>query len=276
MRVVVAGFCWVLAVLLSLLLVPSAWAERQITDRDAFQEFAGPLADDEAFVEALGSALAETTVEAFEMRPEVAERVEPLIADATVDFASQEGFPEAWRETLDRTHEAMFPDDGAAKAVLDVTPMARLVLAGVLPERVVELEPDDARLIIDLGNDDADRWLQRSRSSGAVVWTLGIAVAGLALIVVAASRNRGLGLSWVGGGAVVSAGLLALLFGVIGPGVVRGLQAERPAARELMAVTAEAAGDSLATWLWTMAGVGLAVVVLGAITSIVFRSSSSR
>lgn len=272
MRALVGVACWILAVLLSLLLVPSAWAERQITDREAFTEFAGPLAEDEAFVDALGAALAETTVEAFELRPEVSTRVEPLIEDATVRFASQDGFAAAWSETLDRTHEAMFPGDGSGKAVLDVTPMARLVLAQVLPDRVLELESPEARLIIDLGDDDADRWLQRARHSGAVVWTLGIAVAGLALIVLAAARRRGVALAWLGGGAVLSAGLLSLLFGVVGPGVVRGVGAERPAARELMAVTSEAAAASLATWLWTMVGVGLAVVVLGAVGAIAGRS----
>lgn len=276
MRAMLAVGAWVLAVGLSLLLVPAGWAERQITDREAFVEFAGPLGEDAEFVEALGSALAETTVEAFEMPTAAADRVFPLIEDSTVRFAERDGFEAAWRETLDRTHEAMFPDDGAGKAVLDVTPLARLVLADVLPERVLELQPEEARLIIDLGNADADRWVQRSSHAGAVVWTLGIVVGGLALVVILANKRLGQGLAWVGAGAVVNAVALSLVLGVVGPGVVRGMQAERPAARELMAVTAQAAGDSLSTWLWTIGAVGLALIVLGVIASILFRRPDSR
>lgn len=274
MRAMVAIGCWILAVGLSIALVPAAWVDLQVSDRASFIDFAGPLGDDEEFVEALSAALAETAVRDLDLPDGLAERVEPLIEEGVVRFASQDGFTDAWSDSLDRTHATMFPADGSGRAALDVTPMAELVLPDVLPDQLRVLELDDAALIIPVGDDEADRWIERMDHSSAAVWICGAVVAGSVVVLLLASRNRWAALAWVGVGAIVSAGAQAVLLGVAGPGAIRGFESGRPAANEMMAVVSQAAGDSMAGWLWILAGAGAAIAVVAAIAGAVVRSGS--
>ncbi|MBG6179817.1 hypothetical protein [Arthrobacter sp. CAN_A1] len=224
-----------IALLLVGIALPGAWIDRNIVQVDGFVELAGPLGADPDFQAQLTSALATETTANAELPSAVADIVEPLIADVAANVAALPGYPEAWNETLQRSHELSFPADADVFSGvespqplrLDLSPVLALALQEVGDSLGVDV-PAPEQTLVEVGAPERQSTLGQL-AAVAGLWPLmaaGAAVTALIALVLARRRSTTLALLGLGAavlGALYWAGVRAA------PEALQQMRAERGA-----------------------------------------------
>ncbi|WP_104101517.1 hypothetical protein [Arthrobacter sp. 08Y14] len=247
------------AVLLAVAALCSAWLAENVVSEDGFVALGQPLGTNEAFQQDLAEELGAQVTDSVQLPDALASFVQPLITSAVQGVQSLPGYPQAWDETLQRSHAQTF--DGGGGVTLDVAPVVGLVTdelgraAGTdvqAPEQsLLQLGGADQRSDIEFAANAAKAWPFLALGSGIA--------AVLALLV---ARSRGGALAWMGGGALLAGGALWFAAGSL-PAL-----ASRPAYSSALAETfaaafAAEAGPSLQAWTLPFMVGAAVLLVLG-------------
>ncbi|MCC3268095.1 hypothetical protein MUG94_13320 [Arthrobacter gengyunqii] len=247
------------AVLLAVAALCSAWLAVNVVSEDGFVSLGQPLGTNEAFQQDLAEELGAQVTNSVQLPDAVASFVQPLITSAVQGVQSLPGYPQAWDETLQRSHAQTFDGDGGV--TLDLAPVVGLVTnelgsaAGTdvqAPEQsLLELGGADQRSEIELAVKAANAW---------PFLALGAGIAAVLALLVA--RSRGAALAWMGAGALLGGGALWFAAGSL-PSF-----AARPAYYSALAETfaaafAAEAGPSLQAWMIPFLLGAAVILVLG-------------
>lgn len=232
MRTLGSALLGLVAVLLALTAFCSAWLAENIVSESGFTALGQPLGTDEAFQQDLSEAIARQAVESAQVPAAVVPFVGPLITGAVQSVQSLPEYPQAWDETLSRSHALTF--DGEGQIALDVAPLVGLVTAGVGSETGIEIAaPESAP--VPLAGADRQQWVDRLETVAGMWPYLAVSSGVAALLALLLARSRGAALAWMGAGSLLAGGLLW-----IGAASLPAL-AERPAYGSAVAETFAAA-----------------------------------
>ncbi|WP_285725857.1 hypothetical protein [Psychromicrobium xiongbiense] len=282
MRSFLAAVTATMALLLTLLAVPSMWVGHSIASQDGFLALAAPLGKDPQFQSALATAAADAAASKLEAIPSVAKVVQPVIAKATQDLTKDPGYPAAWAETLRRSHEltvvdpaANANDDGVLN--LDVAPLLQLILNDVNKSTGLSLSAPN-QVLLGVGT-QAQRQavVKLTAASPLGLWFLVAALLAF-IITLLSARRRSTTLIIYGVGLAAVAGILKLVsiaaannFTSSGlAGSADSAQATSIFKKSLMV----AVSTSFDSWLIWVLGVGLLMLVAGVIGRILTRNGS--
>lgn len=287
MRTFGAAFFTLVALVLAGIALPGAWIDRNLVEVDGFVELAGPLGSDPEFQAQLTSALAaEATVNAG-LPEALTGVVEPLIAEAAGNVAGLPGYPEAWNDSLRRSHELSFPVDANIVSGVDSPEPVRLDLSPVL---ALALEEVGSGLGVDVPAPEQTLVEVASPERQSTVGQLG-AIAGLwpmlgagagvsALIALVLARRRSTTLALLGLGTA-ALGVLYWAGVRAAPGVLERVRAERGASegsisalfQDGLVARAAEVGEPLCL---AVIGVGVVLLVVGVASRLISGGSKGN
>lgn len=250
------------AVLLAVAALCSAWVAENVVSENGFVALGQPLGADEAFQRELAEELAAQVTDSVQVPDAVASFIEPLITSAVQGVQSLPGYPQAWDETLQRSHAQTF--DGGGGVTLDLAPVVGLVTNELGSGAGVDV-PAPEQSLLELGGADQRGDIQFT-AKAANAWpylALGAGIAAVLALLVA--RSRGAALAWMGTGALLAGGALWFAAASL-PSLV-----ERPAYTSALAETfaaafAAEAGPSLQAWTVPFLLGAAVILVVGLLT----------
>lgn len=267
-----------MAVLIGLVMaavaVPAMWVDRNIVQEDGFVALTGPLGTDPVFRQRLATA-AVGGLGSDRIPEALTELARPILESAATSLTSLPGYPEAWTETLRKSHRLSFADpntlpaeiDGVSSLTLDVAPLVGLVAQQVAEATSLPLEAPD-QVLINIGQSNQRQLLERVSAYAPMGYAVGVgAVIAFALALVAA-RRRWTVLAGAGVGALVLAGVWKLGSDAAGAAAARtksGNEVAEIFKREFVA----AATGSFGQWILVAAVVGGILLALGLVLRVV-------
>jgi hypothetical protein len=273
-RSFVSAAATVLAVLLAAVAVPAIWLDRNIVQEQGFVELAAPLGRDPGFQQQLATA-AVATIDTSAVPGFLSDLVQPVLEDAASALAALPEYPDAWEETLRKSHRLSFAapatDDGgsapASSLTLDVAPLVSLGAGEIsrttgLPlDPRLPLDPPDQTLI-NVGQPEHKEWTERLTTYAPAGYLLaGGSVIALLLALVAANRRWSV-VAGAGAGALVLAAVWALGSGIASAAVVSADSGNEVANTFRDEFVAAAAAD-FGGWTLAAAVGGGALLLLG-------------
>ena len=257
------------ALLLAGAAVCSAWLAQNAVSAQGFAQLAQPLGEDEAFQAELSSAVAAQASAAVTdgLPSGLADLVEPVVERVVSGFQQAPGYPEAWTQTLERSHAATFE---SGTPTLDIGPLLNLVSQQVAGE--IGTEPADAgeRLLSVSGADRSAELETLVRFADS--WPLFAAAAVLAALVgLLLARRRSTTFALIGAGAAVLAGVLWLASGAAAA-VVEGQTPANPVASTFIDGLIPLAQSSFQSWLLVLLIAGAVAFAVGLVFRLVAGS----
>ena len=264
MRTFGSAILVLMALLLSGAAVSSAWLAQNAVSAQGFARLAQPLGEDEPFQAELSSAVAaQASAAVTGGLPEgLVSLVEPIVERVVSGFQEAPGYPQAWTQTLERSHAATFE---SGTPTLDLGPLLNLVSEQVAGE--IGTEPADAgeRLLAVSGQDRSAELESLVRFADS--WPLFAAAAVLAaLLGLLLARRRSTTFALIGAGAAVLAGVLWLASGAAAA-IVEGQTPANPVASTFIDGLMPLALSSFQSWLLVLLIAGAAAFAVG----LVFR-----
>ncbi|WP_162943796.1 hypothetical protein [Arthrobacter celericrescens] len=294
MRTFVSALAVILALLLTGFAVPAAWTERNIVREDGFVQLTDRLGKDPAFQARL-AGIAVSNIEAGLELPAPAEELgASLLNDAAQHMSSWPEYPQAWNETVRRSHRLNFAGPAASSAggstqpgdpasgesaaetslVLDLGPLVQLLGDKLRAATGVQLTvPDTA--VVSLGGPSQRQAVDRVAAYAPMWWPAGIGAAMALALAVLTARRRSAVLVCAGIGLAVLAGVWqasAVLFGGLASAGLGESAMGSLFARELIA--SSIAG--FAPWVAATALGGGAVFLAGVVGLVLRRRRSIR
>ncbi|MCU1547621.1 MAG: hypothetical protein JWO29_572 [Arthrobacter sp.] len=226
MRTFVSAAAVLIGLLMAAVAVPAIWVDRNIVQEEGFVALAGPLGQDPLFQRRLASATVGSLGSGSGIPDALRQMARPILENTAQSLTALPGYPEAWAETLRKSHRLTFADpntlpaeaDGRSSLTLDVGPLAGLVAEQVSAATRLPLAAPE-EVLIHIGQPDQRQLIERF----AAYATLGYAAAagaGLALaLAFVAARRRWTVLAGTGAGALVLAGVWKLASGAAGAAV---------------------------------------------------------
>lgn len=257
------------ALLLAGAAVCSAWLAQNAVSSQGFSQLAQPLGEDEPFKAELSSALAaQASASVSDGLPDgLAALVEPVVERVVSGFQQAPGYPEAWTQTLERSHTATF-DSGTPS--LDLGPLLNLVSQQVAGE--IGTEPVDVgeRLLTVSGVDRSAELETLTRFADS--WPLFAAAAVLAgLLGLLLARRRSTTFALLGAGAAVLGGVLWLAAGAAAA-IVEGQTPANPVASTFIDGLLPIAQSSFESWLLVLIIAGAVAFAVGLVFRLVAGS----
>lgn len=260
MRTFGSAILVLLALVLSGAAVGSAWLAQNVVSAQGFAQLAQPLGEDEPFQAQLSTAVAsQASAAVTDGLPDgLVSLVEPIIERVVSGFQDAPGYPEAWTQTLERSHTATFD---AGTPTLDLGPLLTLVNAQIAGEIGTEPADAGARLLTVSGQDRSaePETLVRFADSWPLLAAAAVLAALLGLLV---ARRRSTTLALTGAGLAVLAGVLWLASGAAGR-VVEGQTPANPVASTFVDGLVPLAQASFQSWLLVLLIGGGVAFVLG-------------
>lgn len=260
MRTFGSAILVLLALVLSGAAVGSAWLAQNVVSAQGFAQLAQPLGEDEPFQAQLSTAVAsQASAAVTDGLPDgLVSLVEPIIERVVSGFQDAPGYPEAWTQTLERSHTATFD---AGTPTLDLGPLLTLVNAQIAGEIGTEPADAGARLLTVSGQDRSAELETLVRFADS--WPLLAAAAVLAaLLGLLVARRRSTTLALTGAGLAMLAGVLWLASGAAGR-VVEGQTPANPVASTFVDGLVPLAQASFQSWLLVLLIGGGVAFVLG-------------
>lgn len=211
MRSTLSALMIVVALVVAAVAGPALWLQQNVVDQRGFVAMAGPLGSNAAFQEGLTSMLSEQATASMNLSPQLSSIAGTLITSAAQNVYTEPGYEQAWRETLQRSHQLTFAaagnNDVAGDIMLDLAPLVSLVVdkvAGDLPFTV----PSPEDVVISVEQPEAAKLLPAVTLLGG--WSGWLLAAAVVLFVagVMVARRRGLALVLTGLGL----GIVALIW----------------------------------------------------------------
>lgn len=244
MRTFGSAILGLVAVLLAVAAFCSAWLSENVVSEDGFTALGQPLGTDSAFQQNLSEAIGRQAADSLQVPDAIAGIVQPLITGAVQGVQSLPEYPQAWDETLRRSHAQTF--DGEGGVSLDVAPLVGLVVNGVGSETGIEVAPPESSPVPLTGEDR--RQYVDSVVSAAGAWPyLAIGAVVAAVLALLAARSRSAALAWLGAGALLAGGLMWIGAGSIPELAARPVYGSAVGETFAAAFSAEAAA-SLQAW----------------------------
>lgn len=277
MRTFVSAAAVLIGLLMAAVAVPAVWVDRNIVQEDGFVALTSPLGKDPSFQQRLAAAAVGSLGSGDQIPEALTELVRPVLEKAAQSLTGLPGYPDAWAETLRKSHRLSFagpgslpPADGATSLTLDVAPLVGLVAQQISDATTVPLQAPD-QVLIHIGQSNQRQLIDRV----AAYAPMGSAVAlgaGIAFVLAfVAARRRWTVLAGTGAGALVLAGAWKLAGDAVGravAGTSSGNEVAEIFKREFVA----ASTASFDQWTLAAAVAGGALLVTG----IVVRAVSGR
>ncbi|MDO5753562.1 hypothetical protein [Arthrobacter sp.] len=253
-----------MALVLAAVAGPSLWLQRNVVDQDGFVALAGPLGGDKEFQESLTTLLSGQAAASLNLPSFLNKLAVEIINSAAQNIYSDPGYPQAWSETLQRSHALTFAAAGKSEVAedlqLDLAPLVDLVAAKVTAD-VGATVPIPKEVVVGMEQPQIARALPLAVTLGGWSgWMVFIAVDLLALGVIVARRRA---LTVVASG--VGLGIVALLWLLASGAAQRYLSAlvlGPGSATQIGAQVAELARDS-----W-QGGITLTFVLAGVVAAV--------
>jgi hypothetical protein len=257
--------------------VPAMWVDRNIVQEDGFVELTAPLGKDSAFQQRLAAA-AVNSFSSDQIPEAIVDLVRPILEDAAQSLTGLPGYPDAWTETLRRSHRLSFTDpitlpaevDGVSSLALDVAPLVGLVAKRVAEATSLPLESPQ-QVLITIGQPNQRQIVERVSAYAPMGSAVAVGSAIALVLALVAARRRWTVLAGVGAGVLVLSGVWSLAADAVGR-AVEGTSSGNAMAETFKHefVVASTAGFSQ----WTVASAVAGVVLLA--TGLVLRSVSGR
>lgn len=259
--------------------MPAIWVDRNILQEDGFVALAAPLGQDPAFQRRLASAVV-ASVGAEERIPEaLAEPARPVLDSAAQSLTGLPGYPDAWAETLRKSHRLTFAAPGtlpaqaggaAAALTLDAAPLVGLVAKQVADATGLPLTVPD-QVLIHIGQSSQRQSLEMASAYVPLGYAVAAGAAIAFLLAVVAARRRGTVLAWTGAGALVLAGVWKLASDAAG-GALAGTSSGNGVADIFKREFVSASLGSFGQWILIVAVAGAVLLAAG----IVLRVSGAK
>ncbi len=225
MRTFVSAVAVLIGLVMAAVAVPALWVDRNIVQEDGFVALTAPLGKDPAFQQRLAAA-AVNSFSSDQIQEPIAGMVRPILEDAARSLSGLPGYPEAWTETLRRSHRLSFTEPGTLPAemngvsslALDVAPLVGLVAKRLAAATGLPLEGPE-QVLIPVGQPSQRQVAERVAAyvpMGSAV-ALGAVIA--LLLALVAARRRWTVLAGAGVGALVLSALWTLVAGAVGSAV---------------------------------------------------------
>ncbi|MDR7082309.1 hypothetical protein J2X01_001597 [Arthrobacter ginsengisoli] len=274
MRTFVSAVAVLIGLVLAAVAVPAMWVDRNIVQEDGFVAFTAPLGKDPVFQQRLAAA-AVGSLGAERIPAALTGLVTPILESAARSLTTMPGYPDAWTETLRKSHRLNFAAPGtlpaeaesATSLTLDLAPLIALVAKQVADATTLPLEAPD-QLLITLGQPEHRQILDRVSAFAP----MGYALAAGALIAFAlafvAARRRWAVLAGIGLGVLVLAGGWTLAADAAGGAVTR-TRSGNEVAEIFKSEFVAAASASFAQWILVAAVVGGVLLAAGLVLRLV-------
>jgi hypothetical protein len=275
LRTFVSAVAVLIGLAMAAVAVPAIWVDRNIVQEDGFVALAAPLGKDPVFQQRLAAA-AVGSLSASEQLPEsLTELVRPILENTAQSLTSVPGYPEAWAETLRKSHRLSVVDPnslpaeagGAASLTLDVAPLVGLVAKQVSEATTVPLEAP-GQVLISVGSSEQRQLVERIAAYAPLGYAVAIGAGIAFLLAFVAARRRWTVLAGAGVGALVLAGVWKLASGVAGAAVSAASSGNEVAElfkREFVSASAA----SFDQWILATAVAGVALLGLGTVLRVV-------
>jgi hypothetical protein len=209
-----------MAVLIGLVMaavaVPAIWVDRNIVQEDGFVALTAPLGQDSAFQQRLVAA-AVNSFSSDQIPEAIAPLVRPLLEDAAQSLTGMPGYPEAWTETLRKSHRLSFTDpsdvpaelEGVSSLALDVGPLVGLVAERVAQAAGLPLE-SPGQVLIPIGQPNQRQIVERVSAYAPMGYAVAVGSCIAFLLALVAARRRWAVLAGTGVGALIVSGVWTL------------------------------------------------------------------
>lgn len=257
--------------------VPAMWVDRNIVQEDGFLALTSPLGQDPAFQQRLAAAAVGSLSSGDRIPEALTELVRPVLEKAAQSLTGMPGYPDAWAETLRKSHRLSFAApgtlppqaDGANSLTLDVAPLVGLVAKQISDATTLPLQAPD-QVLIHIGQSN-----QRQLVDGVAAYApMGYAVAvgaGIAFLLgLVAARRRWTVLAGTGAGALVLAGAWKLAGDAAGSAVA-GTSSGNEVAEIFKREFVTASTASFDQWILAAAVAGGALLAIGILVRAVSR-----
>jgi hypothetical protein len=265
-------FASAVAVLIGLVMaavaVPAMWVDRNIVQEEGFVALAAPLGRDPGFQQRLASA-AVNSFGSDQIPSPVARLARPILEEAAQSLSGLPGYPEAWTETLRKSHRLSFADpatlpaemNGVSSLALDVAPLVGLVAERLAAATSLPLEGPE-QVLIPIGRPNQRQLVGQVTAYAPMGYAVAVGSALAFVLGLVAARRRWTVLAGAGAGVLILAAVWKLAADAVG-GVVDGTSSGNAVADIFKHefVTASAAG--FAQWTLVVAGAGAVLLVVG-------------
>lgn len=281
MRTFVSAVATVLAVLLAAVAVPAIWLDRNIVQEDGFVELAAPLGTDSDFQQNLAVA-AVGTIDTSAVPGFLSDLVQPVLEDAAASLTGLPEYPQAWEESLRKSHRLSFAESGtetgeagsASSLTLDVAPLVALGAGEISRATGLPLDPPGETLI-NVGQPEQKEWTERLSTYAPAGYLLAAGSLIALLLALVAARRRWTVLAGAGVGALLLAVLWALGSQSASAAVSEtdtGSEVANMFRNEFVAASA----SDFQAWILASAGAGAVLLVLGIVAGLVAESAGGQ
>jgi hypothetical protein len=222
LRSFISAVAVVLALLLTAVAVPAAWADVNVVKEDGFVHLASALGKDPEFQ----SRLATAAVGNFESSVNLPEPLKSVAADALREAASGmqswPEYPKAWEETARNSHRLNFgggkqPEETVSHTalLLDIGPLIRLIRDRLSSASGLQIEVP-AESLVTMGEPSQKQLVDRVAAFAPLWWLAALGAVVSVMLALAAARRRSLVMVCLGLGGLVLAALWSAMVDLAG------------------------------------------------------------
>lgn len=270
MRSFISAVAVVLALMLTAVAVPAAWADVNVVKEDGFVHLAGALGKDPEFQ----SRLATAAVGNFESSVNLPEPLKSVAADALREAASGmqswPEYPKAWEETARNSHRLNFEGGKQAEEtvshtdlLLDIGPLIRLIRDRLSSASGLQIQVP-AESLVTMGEPSQKQLVERVAAFAPLWWLAALGAVVSVLLALAAARRRSIVMVSLGLGGLVLVGLWSAMVDLAG-GLMGSLSSGNGVAELFKQEFFSAVRTGFGEWIVIAAVVSGAVLALGVI-----------
>lgn len=280
MRSFISAIAVIFALLLTAIAVPMAWADANIVREDGFVALTSPIGKDQAFQARLAATAVGSLESKLNLPAPVEEVAASLLKDAATAMTTWPEYPQAWNETLRRSHQLTFAGNAgpgnpnaATSLVLDVGPLVKLAADRLHTATGLPIATPDSALI-NIGGPAQRQQVDAIAAYAPMWWIPGLGAVLLFALGLLAAKRRGVVFLFAGLGLAAVAALWQVGATVLKGAGDMGLGGTATGglfARQLVA----AAADHFAGWI-TVAWIAAGVLVLLGLLGVIFARRAGR
>ena len=271
MRTFFSAFLALVAMVATVIAVPSMWVTERLVHTDGFTSVISPLADDPEMQEYIAAKITDQVVAEVSVPGAAA-----LVAPVAKKYTQSSDFRTDFSDVVRQQHDWLFaeaPADGSDQSMrLNITPMINRAIRNAHLPFSVNVSQQVEVPIAEGGGLEAGRYHhvgQQITTIGYVSTAVAVIAALLALIV---ARRRGTTLAWLGIGALLAAAALWLL-SLSATRIVDEQFGTNDSTDQIVTrLAVDAVASDLVHWAIISAIAGAAVTVLGIVFGVLFRS----
>jgi hypothetical protein len=275
LRTFVSAAAVLIGLLMAAVAVPAIWVDRNIVQEDGFVALAAPLGKDPVFQRRLATAAVGSLSAGNRIPEALSEQALPILETAAQSLTGMPGYPDAWAETLRKSHRLTFADpgtlpaeaDGATSLTLDVAPLVGLVAKQVSDTTKLPLTAPE-QVLIHIGQSNQRQAVERVAAYAPMGYAVAIGAVIAFLLALVAARRRWTVLAGTGAGALVLAGAWKLAADAAG-GALAGTSSGNEVADIFKREFVSASTGSFGQWILIVAVAGGVLLVVGLVLRVV-------